>query len=96
MSNYKEKYLSKQKFYNFEVTQNKFGVLTKQLKTNLGRNFFKGIVIGFLVEALICNTNIYENSVKKATNRRLENKYVEEKYLSERFELAQKKNETDV
>ena len=36
-------------------------------------------------------TNIYENSVKKATNRRIENKMIEEKYLAERHDLVQKK-----
>merc|ERR1712194_90396 len=89
MVDYKDKYYGKQKFYNFEFTQHKWGVAQNKFQTMTRKHFFRGIIFGFCVEMLIINTSIYGNSVKKSTNRRLENKLIEERYLKEREELSQ-------
>jgi hypothetical protein len=90
MVDYKDKYYSKQKFYTFDFTQKKWNVAQTKFKSLTHKHFRNGILFGFLVECLIINTSIYENSVKKSTVRRLENKSIEDKYLRERQELAQK------
>ena len=89
MVDYKDKYYGKQKFYNFEFTQHKWGVAQNKFQGLMKKHFLRGIVFGFCVEMLIINTSIYENSVKKSTVRRLENKLIEERYLKERQELSQ-------
>jgi mannosyltransferase OCH1-like enzyme len=90
MVDYKDKYYNKQKFYTFDFTQKKWNVAQTKFKSLMIKHFRTGIIMGFFVECLIINTNIYENSVKKSTVRRLENKSIEDKYLRERRELTEK------
>lgn len=86
MSGYKDKYYNKQKFQSFEFTNSKWLKAQTTFKNLTVKHFRNGIIFGFLFEALITKTNIYENTVRKATFRRLENKRVEEENLKERYE----------
>ena len=83
--NYKDKYKKKVgSFYTFDISEDKFKVIKQMAQKTTWRNIRIGLFWGFFFEALIVATPIYENTVRKATLRRLENKLIEEANLRER------------
>ncbi len=94
--NYKDKYQKRlNSFHTFDITEEKFKKVSGQTKRISARNFRIGFIVGLLFETLIVATPIYENTVRKATMRRLENKLIDEANLREReAKLLEKENAT--
>ncbi|CAD8116296.1 unnamed protein product [Paramecium sonneborni] len=69
------------KFYTFEVTAEKLQTVQQKARKMYFKHFRNAFIFGFCIELMITKSRIYENIVRKSTQRRLESKKKEDDNL---------------
>lgn len=59
------------RFYKFEVTEQRFDTVKKMSSRMMWKYLSRGLIFGFLLEALMTQTRIYENIIRSTTMKRL-------------------------
>ncbi|CAD8162263.1 unnamed protein product [Paramecium octaurelia] len=70
------------KFYTFEVTAEKLQTVQQRARSMYFKHFRNAFIFGFCIEFMIIKSRIYENIVRKSTQRRLESKKKENDNLN--------------